>query len=453
MKTFYSINPYNQETISEHVSQTPSEVDSILTKAEKAFQQWRFSAKLERVDLLKRIASILNKNKETYALTMSLEMGKPLRESIIEIEKSAWGCEYYAEKGIEFLEDQYFDTRATTSFVRYEPLGTILAIMPWNFPFWQFFRFAAPNLMAGNNILLKHAPNVFGCAKHIADILAEAGLPEGVFHNLFIDTDLVPKVIEHKTVKAVTLTGSTLAGSKVAELAGKNIKKSVLELGGNNAFIVLDSANLDDAIDSVFVSRMRNSGQSCIAAKRILLQESIKDEFLAKISIKMKQELQPGNPIEESTTFGTLARIDLADKVSVQVTSTIKSGAKLLVGGEQKQAYFAPTILDNVQPNSVAFEEEVFGPVISTTTFGTLDEAVKLANQSNYGLGTSIYTEDIDLALHYASKFDDGSVFINELVRSDPRLPFGGTKTSGYGRELALEGIREFVNTKTIYVK
>ena len=324
--------------------------------------------------------------------------------------------------------------------------------MPWNFPFWQVFRFAAPSLAAGNVALLKHAPNVFGCATHIEELISEAGFPDGVFQNLFIHHDNVEVILADDRIKAATLTGSERAGSSVAAIAGKHIKKTVLELGGSNSFIVWEDADMDQAVETGVTARMMNSGQSCIAAKRFILVGDAYDKFLPAFQEKVK-ELKSGDPLDESTDIGPLARTDLAEKLESQVQESVEKGAELLMGGERDEAYYAPTILTNVQPGMPAFDEELFGPVASIVRAKSEDEAFELAAHSKYGLGTTVFTEDTDRALKSAGKVPDGAYFINELVKSDPRLPFGGTKNSGYGRELSREGILEFVNKKTVYVK
>jgi len=450
--TFKSINPYNQEEISTYDEHSDTEVDNILTKADAAFKSWREVPITERCGHLKKASGLLTDNKNDYARTMTLEMGKPIKESVSEIEKCAWVCEFYAENAERFLADQVIKTDASESFISHDPLGPVLAIMPWNFPFWQVFRFAAPSLMAGNVGLLKHASNVFGCATHIEELLKEAGFPEGAFQNLFIHHEKVEDVISDERVKAATLTGSERAGSAVAGQAGRNIKKTVLELGGSNSFIVWEDADMEKAVDTGVTARMMNSGQSCIAAKRFILVGDTHEKFLPAFTEKVK-ELKNGNPLEEGTDIGPLARVDLAETLEQQVNDSINKGAQLLIGGKRDDAYYEPTILTNVQPGMPAFDEETFGPVASFIRADSEEQAFELAAESKYGLGTTVFTGDKDRALKSAGMVPDGAYFINELVKSDPRLPFGGTKSSGYGRELSREGILEFVNKKTVYVK
>ncbi len=449
---FKSINPYNTNEIASYTSQTDGEVEAILNKSQTAFEKWRKVSFEKRADLMVNAAKILRDNVEIYARTITLEMGKPITEARGEVNKCAWVCEYYAENAAVFLKDESIKTEASQSFVKHDPIGAVLAIMPWNFPFWQVFRFAAPTLMAGNVGLLKHAPNVFGSAKHIEDIFTEAGFPEGVFQNLIVHHDKTEAIIAHDSVKAVTLTGSEQAGSAVAEISGKYIKKSLLELGGNNAFIIWEDADIDAAVATALTARMLNCGQSCIAAKRFILLESVYDEFVVKFTAAV-QQLKSGDPLDETTKVGPLARKDLADQLQTQVKRSIEKGAKLILGGDQDGAYHEPTILGNVQPGMPAFDEETFGPLAAMIKVKSIEEAFALSEQSKYGLGVTVCTQNIEKALSYAATVSDGAYFINELVKSDPRLPFGGTKKSGYGRELSKDGILEFVNRKTIYVK
>ena len=450
--TFKSINPYNNEEIKTYSEQSETGIESILSASEEAFDSWRTVPIPERSRRMQKAAELLRENKETYARTMTLEMGKPITESISEIEKCAWVCEFYAENAERFLADQVIETDASESFISHDPIGPVLAIMPWNFPFWQVFRFVAPALMAGNVALLKHAPNVFGCAMHIEDLLKEAGFPDGVFQNLVIHHDKVENIIADDRVKAATLTGSERAGSSVAALAGEHIKKTVLELGGSNSFIVWEDADIDQAVDTGISARMMNSGQSCIAAKRFILVGEAYDKFLPAFTEKVK-ELKSGDPLDEATDIGPLARTDLAEKLERQVKDSVEKGAQLLMGGERNRAYYEPTILTNVEPGMPAFDEELFGPAACFIRAESEDEAFELAGKSKYGLGTTVFTTDTERALKAAGSVPDGAYFINELVKSDPRLPFGGTKRSGYGRELSREGILEFVNKKTVYVK
>lgn len=449
---FKTINPFNGLEIHHYKEHTELELTAMLENARRAFPLWRSVPIAERAQLLINAGLVLRDNIEEYAHTISLEMGKPIIESRVEVEKCAWVCDYYAENAVKFLADEVIETDAQKSFVRHDPIGCVLAIMPWNFPFWQVFRFAAPTILAGNTGLLKHAANVFGCAKHIEDIFQKAGFPTGVFQNLILHHDNIERIISHNVVKAVTLTGSERAGSAVAGIAGRYLKKSLLELGGNNAFIVWEDADIDECVQTAVAARMRNSGQSCISAKRFILVEGIYDEFVAKFTASVRK-LRSGDPLDETTQIGPLARKDLADKLHRQVQESLLQGAELLLGGNQNGCYHEPTILGNVTSSMPAFTEETFGPLAAMIKVKDEEEAYSLSEQSGYGLGVTVCTRNIEKALSYAGRVSDGAFFINELVKSDPRLPFGGTKNSGYGRELAKDGIMEFVNRKTIYVK
>ena len=378
-------------------------------------------------------------------------MGKPISQAIAEVEKCAWVCEYYAENAKDQLQNEIIKTDAYKSYVSYEPLGVVLAVMPWNYPFWQVFRFAAPALMAGNIGVLKHASNVFGCALNIEKVFKGAGFPEHCFTTLLIGSDAMEDVIENEKVKAVTLTGSGPAGASVASIAGKNIKKTVLELGGSNALVVLKDCDMEKTVDICVQARYQNTGQSCIAGKRLIVDETIAEQFVQKLVLKVR-ELKSGDPMDEDTYIGTMAREDLAEDLEKQVNDSVNAGAKLILGGKREYAYFEPTILTNVTQEMPAFNQETFGPLLSVTTFKTVEEAIELSNNSQFGLGVSIFTKNIEEAEKLAFQFDEGAVFINELVKSDPRLPFGGVKMSGYGRELSEHGIREFVNRKTVYI-
>ncbi|CAM3418276.1 NAD-dependent succinate-semialdehyde dehydrogenase [Aequorivita lipolytica] len=451
MATTLSINPYTDEELQSYKNHTKKEVSEIIDKADKRFYNWRETSFSERKKLMLAAASELKKNKQEYAKTMTLEMGKPITQAIAEVEKCAWVCEYYAENAEKHLENERVKTDAHKSYVSYEPLGVVLAIMPWNYPFWQVFRFAAPALMAGNIGILKHASNVFGSALNIEKVFKRAGFPENCFTTLLVGSDAVEEIIENEKVKAVTLTGSGPAGSSVASIAGKNIKKSVLELGGNNALVIMKDCEMDKTIETCVQARFQNTGQSCIAGKRLIIDASISEEFVEKMLVKVR-ELKSGDPMDEETYVGTMARADLAKDLEKQVNDSIKAGAKLEIGGKRQGAYFEPTILTNVNEGMSVFKEETFGPVLSVTTFKTVEEAVALSNNSKFGLGVSIFTKNIEEAEKLAFQFDEGAVFINELVKSDPRLPFGGIKQSGYGRELSDDGIKEFVNRKTVYI-
>ena len=448
----HSINPYTGEKIYSFTPLSTKEISEKIDEADLVQKEWKKTSFRERAKLMTKAAEVLKKRKKAYGEVISKEMGKPITQAIAEVEKCAWVCEYYAENAASFLKDEFIETDAQKSYVSYNSLGVVLAVMPWNYPFWQVFRFAAPALMAGNAGVLKHASSVMKSANNIQEVFEEAGFPKGLFQNLVIGSDKVESVIKNKKIKAVTLTGSKPAGSAVAGVAAQEIKKAVLELGGNNAFIVLDDADLEKAVDVGVNARYQNTGQSCIAAKRLLLQEDIAEAYLEKYVEKVKK-LKSGNPLEGDTYIGVLAREGLAKDIEKQVNDSVKMGAKLLLGGERKGAYYAPTIITDVSDEMPVFKEETFGPVIAVKTFKTFEEAIEISNNSEFGLGVSIFSKNINKVLENVSKFEEGAVFINELVKSDPRLPFGGIKTSGFGRELSSFGIKEFVNIKTVYVK
>lgn len=447
-----SVNPYSGEELYKFKVLKNNELNSKIELAHECYVEWKKSGFDHRSQLMYKAAEELKVNKEKYAETITKEMGKPISQAIAEVEKCAWVCEYYAEHAINQLKNEVIETDASNSYVSYEPLGVILAIMPWNYPFWQVFRFAAPNLMAGNVGILKHASNVMKSAAMIQEVFDNAGFPQGCFQNLIIGSDKIESVIENPHVKAVTLTGSKPAGASVASVAGQHIKKTVLELGGSNALIVFDDADMDSAIETCVKARFQNTGQSCIAGKRLLVHKSIADEFLEKFSTKVR-ELKSGDPMERDTYIGVLAREDLAEDLEKQVKDSVKMGAKIILGGKRDGTYFEPTILSEVTPEMPIFKEETFGPAIGVTIFKDDEEAVQLSNNSDFGLGVSIFTANLKRVEELVPKFDEGAVFVNELVKSDPRLPFGGIKISGYGRELSSHGIREFVNKKTVYIK
>ena len=446
---FKSIHPFDQSLVEEFPLMTSSDVQTKLSLASKAFADWKKTSFAHRSSLMLKVASIIRNNKDEYARTITLEMGKLFSEAKAEVEKSATACEYFAQHAEEFLKDQTIVTEAKRSFVAFQPVGALLAIMPWNFPFWQVFRFAAPALMAGNVGLLKHAPNVTTCSLMIEGIFLEAGFPPGVFQSLVIDVNLVESIISSDIIQGVALTGSEAAGSQVGSIAGKNIKRTVLELGGSDAFIVLPDADLERTVKIATQSRMQNVGQSCIAAKRFIVLEDVKEKFLAQFADSI-QSLVQGDPFNEKSTLGPLARLDLAEKLEVQLKKSIDAGAKLLVGGKRNGCNFQATLLDNVRPGMAAFEEETFGPLAAVITARTEEEAIALANRTRYGLGATVWTQDLKTGERIARELDSGSVLINSLMRSDVRLPFGGVKKSGYGRELSEFGIKEFVNVKTI---
>lgn len=451
MSTVTSINPYNNKKIESFKKHTKKELSEILKGADHRFYLWRESTFAKRKELMLAAAKELIKNKQEYAETMTNEIGKPISQSIAEIEKCAWVCEYYANEAENQMADVLIKTHAQKSYTKFEPLGVVLAVMPWNYPFWQVFRFAAPALMAGNIGVLKHASNVFGSALNIEKVFKRAGFPEYCFTTLLCSSDAVEAIIENPIIKAVTLTGSGPAGSAVAQTAGKHIKKTVLELGGNNALVVMADCNIDVTVEICVQARFQNTGQSCIAGKRLLVDEKIVEEFKEKLLQKVR-ELKSGDPMDKETYIGTMAREDLAIELEKQVKETIKAGGKLLIGGKRQGAYFEPTIVSEVTPKMTMFYQETFGPALSITPFKTVDEAIELSNNSRFGLGVSVFTKDIKNAEKLVYRFDEGAVFINSLVKSDPRLPFGGIKESGYGRELSSHGIHEFVNRKTVYI-
>ncbi|WP_076455593.1 NAD-dependent succinate-semialdehyde dehydrogenase [Zobellia uliginosa] len=447
-----SINPYNGKKLFEFNTLTENDLESRLKVSHQRYLEWKETSFEERSRLMHKAAEQLRQNKKRYAEIITLEMGKPISQSLAEVEKCAWVCEYYAEHAEHQLRDEIIETDAASSYVKYQPLGVILAIMPWNYPFWQVFRFAAPNLMAGNVGVLKHASNVMQSAEMIQEVFEKAGFPKGCFQNLILDSEQIKSVIENDIVQAVTLTGSKPAGASVASIAGANIKKTVLELGGSNGLIIFDDADLDQSVTTCVNARFQNTGQSCIAGKRLLVHESVADSFTQKFMDKVKG-LKSGNPLDEQTYIGVMAREDLAQELEQQVKASIEMGAKLILGGHRKGTYFEPTILSEVTADMPVFKEETFGPVIGITTFQSDEEAVELSNRSEFGLGVSIFTEDKNRVKELIGKFNEGAVFVNELVKSDPRLPFGGVKISGYGRELSSHGIKEFLNKKTVYIK
>ena len=445
-----SINPFTNETIREFEEYTEEKVENLLLESKSAFEKWKKTNFEYRSFLMTKVAGSLRFNLNEFAEAITSEMGKPVKESRAELEKCAWVCEYYAKNARLFLATETIDTDAYKSYVYYEPLGPILGIMPWNFPFWQVFRFCIPTLMAGNTVLLKHASGMQICAHHIEKIFETSGFPEGVFRNLVIGSERVENIIKHESIKAVSLTGSETAGQKVAAAAGSEIKKTLLELGGSNAFVVLEDADIKKAVQIGVKARFQNAGQSCIAAKRFIVHRKVSDEFIALFLQEIKK-LKSGDPLKEDTDLGPLASIQQAEMVEYQVRRSVDMGANLLIGAIRDKAFFQPTVLTNVSPGMPVFDEEVFGPVAPVTIAENTAEAIALANATDFGLGVSLFTSDLKKAGDLIHEFEDGAVFINALVKSDPRLPFGGTKRSGYGRELAEAGIREFVNIKTVY--
>lgn len=450
-----TVNPATGETLKTFEPLNASEIEAKLALAEKTFQSYRKTSMAQRSEWLKKAADILEHNQVEYGKLMTLEMGKPIKSAIAEVNKCALVCRYYADNAADFLKDVPASTDATTSYVRYLPLGTILAVMPWNFPFWQVFRFAAPALMAGNVGILKHASNVPQCALAIEAILRDAGFPDGAFQTLLIGADQVERVINDHRVKAATLTGSEPAGASLASAAGKQLKKTVLELGGSDPFIVLESADIDAAVATAVTARMLNNGQSCIAAKRFILAESIADRFEKQLIEKFKA-LKVGDPMQEDTDIGPLATPTIMRDLDQQVQETIKQGATVILGGkplDQQGNFYPPTILSDIPDGSAADIDEFFGPVASLFRVPSIEEAIAVANRTPFGLGASGWTTNATEAERLINEVEAGAVFINGMVKSDPRLPFGGIKRSGYGRELGIQGIHEFVNIKTVWIK
>jgi len=449
-----SVNPATNQLVSQYPDHSAQEVESILEKANRAWKAWSETTFLFRGDLFRKLAALLRADKAGLASLMTEEMGKIIREALSEVEKCALACDYYADHAEGLLKDEMVETDASRSFVTFQPLGVILAVMPWNFPFWQVFRFAAPSLMAGNVGLLKHASNVPGCALAIEELFLRAGFPENVFSTLMIPSSMVEAVVTNPLVQAVTLTGSGPAGSSVASSAAKHIKKAVLELGGSDAFIVLKDVDLEKAISVAVTARMMNQGQSCIAAKRFIVDESVAEEFTQGLK-NIVSGLKAGDPMDKETQVGPMARPDLVDDIDRQVRDSINAGATLVCGGKRPElpgCYYLPTILTDVKKGMPAYHEETFGPVFSIIPVKSEEEAIAVANDSEFGLGGSIWTRDLKRGEELARQVETGAVFVNGLTKSDPRLPFGGIKKSGYGRELAGYGIKEFVNIKTIWV-
>lgn len=453
--TLEAINPATEEILETYEVLDNGQLKGRINKAHQAFRTWKQVPCEERARLMLAAAAELQKNAEEYAKIASREMGKTYRSAIAEVKKCAWVCEYYARQAAIFLSDETIETDARKSYISYQPLGVVLAIMPWNYPYWQVFRFAAPALMAGNTALLKHASNVPGCAQAIERIFRRAGFPEGSFTNLHIPSDMVKSVIEDRFVRAVTLTGSEKAGSMVASQAGAQIKKTVLELGGSDPYIVLEDADLEQAAAICAESRLKNNGQSCIGAKRFIIVEEVYEAFLEKFKTRMAEAVL-GDPFDEQTTLGPLARPDLRETLHRQVRESIEQGAQCIMGGtipERTGAFYPATILTEVKPGMPAYEEELFGPVASVFKVKDEKAAIELANDTDFGLGAAVFTKNLARGERIAKEeIEAGNCFVNDLVNSDPRLPFGGIGISGYGRELSALGIREFVNIKTVSV-
>ncbi len=454
METITTINPATEKEIKTYNRDSKEEALYKIEKANEAYLNWKKTSYQERSKLMHKLADIFDKKKDEYANLATEEMGKIISQSKKEIEKCALVCRYYADNIEELLADKIIETEAQKSYVTYQPLGVTLAVMPWNFPFYQVIRFAAPALMTGNTAVLKHASNVQGCAYALEDAFKEAGFPNGTFTNLNVTSKLIKPIIENKNIVAVTLTGSEPAGRSVAKIAGENLKKTVLELGGSDAYIILDDADLEKASDLATYGRLQNNGQTCIAAKRFIVLESIYDDFL-KLFTKKMQDAKLGNPTDEDVYFGPMARIDLRDEIHEQVEKTIKQGGKLVLGGkipDRIGAFYPATILSDLKPGMTAFDEELFGPVASVIKAKDENEAIELANNSTFGLGSGVLTGNSKRGEKIALQLEAGNSFVNKLVASDPRMPFGGIKNSGYGRELSSYGIKEFVNTKSIWI-
>ncbi len=460
--TIRSINPATGEVVKEYEAHDAAAVERALESAAEAFPAWRERSFAERAEVVRGAAKVLEERQDEWAELMTREMGKPIAQARSEVEKCGWVCEYFADEAEGFLAPESIGTDASRSGVRYDPIGPVLAVMPWNFPFWQVFRFAAPALMAGNVGLLKHADNVSGCCLAIEEIFREAGLPDGCWTSLLIGHEQVEAMIGHDTIRAVTLTGSVRAGKAVAATAGEHLKKTVLELGGSDPFIVLEDSDPDWAAEHATKGRTINSGESCIAAKRFLpvgdVAQAFEDAF-----VRHMEALKVGDPMDPETEIGPMAREDLLDDLHDQKERTVKAGATCRTGGKRidpmnrpgggKGHFYAPTVLTGVEPGMAAFDEETFGPLAAVTRARDADHAVELANRSDYGLGASVWGSDTEAAEALVPRIDSGCLFVNGIVKSDPRLPFGGVKHSGYGRELAAFGIREFVNVKSYWVK
>jgi succinate-semialdehyde dehydrogenase/glutarate-semialdehyde dehydrogenase len=450
-----SINPADNTINKKYKAHTAKQVAYKIAQTQQAWQQWKSTTFKRRVAPMHKMADILNQRKNELAHLMAIEMGKPLKQGMAEIEKCAAVCTYYADNAEAFLKDQLIETDASKSYASFQPLGVVLAVMPWNFPFWQVYRFLAPALMAGNSGVLKHASNVPGCAMAIEEMVREAGFPDHVFQTLLVGNKEVEAIIANENIKAVTLTGSNAAGSKVAQKAGELIKKTVMELGGSDAYVILEDADLELAAETCVNSRLINGGQSCIAAKRFIVVNSIEKEF-TRLFLQKMQAKKMGDPLQDGIDIGPQARIDLRDELHKQVEKSIARGAKCLLGGKIPAgagAYYPPTILTKVKKGMPAFDEEMFGPVAAIISAKDEADAIALANDSIFGLGAAVFTKDKKRGENIAAtQLEAGSCFVNSLVKSDPRLPFGGIKQSGYGRELGMFGIHEFVNIKTVFV-
>lgn len=451
-----SINPANNKILESHKEISTEKINQIINSSYNTYLEWRNESISYRSKMMRDLAELLKQKKEKLGALMTQEMGKPIKQSIAEAEKCAWVCEYYADNAERFLSKKEISTDSKKSFISFQPIGLVLAIMPWNFPFWQVFRFASPTLMAGNVGILKHASNVQGCAKQIEKLFLEAGFPEYAFSNLVIGSNKVSNVINNPLVRAITLTGSAPAGKSVASHAGSLLKKTVLELGGNDPYIILEDADLNNAVESCIAGRMLNTGQSCIAAKRFIVVKARLDEFIDKVEQKINN-MKMGDPLDSNIDIGPMVNTDARDELHQQVLMSIEKGAKLISGGkipESDGSFYPPTLLTNVEPGMSAFDDELFGPVAVIISAKDQAHAIDLANKTNYGLGAAIFTADLDKGEKIAiNELEAGSCFVNDFVKSDPRLPFGGIKESGYGRELSEFGILEFVNIKSVVIQ
>ena len=451
---YQTINPATGEKGKTYDMLTDQQMFEKLDLAQSTFEQYCRKSFEDRAEIMRKAARQLDDEKDRWAEMITREMGKPISQSLSEVEKCGWVCRYYADNAAEFLDRQQIKTDASASFIQYDPLGVLYAIMPWNFPFWQLFRFAAPALMAGNTALLKHSDNVPECAAALEEIFLKAGFPKGAFQNLYITHDQSDKLIADHRIRGVTLTGSGRAGSHVASQAGKHLKKHVLELGGSDPFIVLEDADVEKAVEVAIKARYQNAGQSCIAAKRFILHQDIADNFLSRFR-KQAEALNVGDPMEQETFMGPMARQDLVDDLHQQVQDSLKAGAELVAGGnipDRKGFYYTPTIIKNPPKDSPAYKDELFGPVATVFVVKDEEEAIRIANDTMFGLGSSLWTNDKERAGRLSHQINAGNVFINDMVKSHPHLPFGGVKDSGYGRELSVLGIHEWVNCKTVWL-
>lgn len=446
-----TLNPYSQIVLDRYEQDSKEVVLKKMELAQDCYDSWRFTDIEQRTKCLLEVSRLLKKRLNAYAIQISLEMGKPIAQAASELEKCAWLCEYYSDNAPSHLENELIETEFYKSYVTYESLGVLLGVMPWNYPFWQVIRFAAPALMVGNVVLIKHASSVMGCSQMLEELFVDAGFPVGCYQNLIIKSDAVSDIIANPIIKAVTLTGSMPAGSAVASKAAAHIKKSVLELGGNNALVVFPDAHLEHTLETVLAARFQNTGQSCIAGKRLIIHESIAERFIEMLTTRLK-EFNSGNPLHKTTYIGVMSSVPAAIELEKQMKDSLQMGATLIIGGKRDGAYFEPTILNNVTIDMPVFREETFGPLLAVTTFKNEQQAIELASDSDFGLGVSLFSEDTDKMERLVPHFKDGAVFINQKVGSHPALPFGGTGVSGYGRELSHHGIKEFCNVKTVVV-